>query len=302
MIIHFEKFMEKTELPIEAKDCINEAFYKIFPAFQEEMESMVDFLYQGKLEVEKTQKLREELSEKSGVNIYTLNHIFLICASKKMLEGFLEKGIKEEIYWETICDLNYKVMECKAVKGEWGNFVETWYDCFFALNIVKLGRLEFERSPYYGEKDYNFGEISLKKGDIAYSVHVPSCGKLTKELRMESYKNAYNFFKDELKGKPLVCFCDSWLLFKDNKKIFPPYLNMIDFMDDWDIIINDEKDGFHDSWRIFSMDYNGDVKSLPQNTTQQKAMAKWLETGNKTGNGIGILIFDGEKIINKKGE
>lgn len=31
----------------------------------------------------------------------------------------------------------------------------------------------------------------------------------------------------------------------------------------------------------------------------QRAYKKWLMEGNKAGSGFGILLFDGEKIINR---
>ena len=115
---------------------------------------------------------------------------------------------------------------------------------------------------------------------------------------MDSYRRALEFFAKERGDKPLICICHSWLLFEGNREIFPARLNMVDFMNDWDIIHSEEADEYGDCWRLFGKEYDGNADNLPQNTTQQKAMAAWLKDGKKTGEGFGVLIFDGEKIIN----
>lgn len=132
---------------------------------------------------------------------------------------------------------------------------------------------------------------------VVYSVHIPSSGPLTEELRYDSYKKAYDFLVGTSDSGYLICICDTWLLYEENRRIFPTSLNTVRFMDDWDIIEKRKEAEFSDAWRLFGVPYTGDTKKLPQKTVMQKSMVKWLEQGGSPGVGFGILIHNGERIL-----
>ena len=69
-------------------------------------------------------------------------------AAQRARRDYLAQGVCEEIFWDTFCDLRYKLLECKTIHGVWGNFVASWYPIFYTCQIVKLGRLEFENAVY----------------------------------------------------------------------------------------------------------------------------------------------------------
>ena len=97
----------------------------------------------------------------------------------------------------------------------------------------------------------------------------------------------------------MIC-CHSWLLYPDTKDLFKCSRNITDFYNDFDIIGKDESEGFSNAWRVFEKDYNqSEIDSLPDNTSLQRNFIQWLKNGGKTGNGFGVIIFDGQKIINK---
>jgi len=307
MLKHYLEFIEKAQfepkpLPREATDYLTEMGTLLLTTYEQDVADIVELLYNSDCSVKATLEAREKLAEKSGVELYTVNFIFMVAASKRMKADYIAAGHSEEIFWETILDLKFKLFECKMVHNVWGNFVENWYDIFYQVAIFKLGRLEYEVCEYPEEAPvYTFGDITLKPGDKMVSIHIPSSGKLTKEIREESYKMAWEFFGK----KPLICFCHSWLLFEGNRQIFPETMNLVDFMNDWDIIHSEEIDDYYDAWRLFGRDYKGDVSVLPQVTSQQKAMAAWLAQGRKTGEGLGVLIYGedekGElRILNRK--
>ncbi len=307
MLKHYLEFIEKAQfepkpLPQEATAYLTEKGTLLLTAYEQDVADIVELLYNSDCSVKATLEAREKLAEKSGVELYTVNFVFMVAASKRMKADYISAGHSEEIFWETILDLKFKLFECKMVHNVWGNFVENWYDIFYQVAIFKLGRLEYEVCEFPEEAPvYTFGDITLKPGDKMVSIHIPSSGKLTKELREESYKMAWEFFGK----KPLACFCHSWLLFEGNRQIFPATMNLVDFMNDWDIIHSEEIDDYYDAWRLFGRKYEGDVSVLPQVTSQQKAMAAWLAQGKKTGEGLGVLIYGedekGElKILNRK--
>lgn len=288
---HYLKFIEKAELPEDAAVYLIDSANKILSVYSNDLEGIINFLYNNSYDVGSTLELRKALSEKSEVHLYTLNFIFLVCASKRMLADFLKNDLSEELFWDTILDLKYKLFECKAVMGVWGNFVENWYNIFYSLDVFKLGRLEFERVKYPEDMPvYKKGDIEVKPGDTVYSVHIPSSGPLTRELREDSYAQAKEFFRAERGNEPVVFVCHSWLLFENNRRIFPADMNLVDFMNDWDIIDSKESEKYGDCWRLFGKEFDGEVDNLPQTTRQQKAMAAWLKQGKKTGEGFGVRI------------
>ncbi len=294
MYNHYLQLIKKYDLPKEVFDELVNAGEILIDT--NDFKDIVSKFYRLKWNFRLIDNDLELLSKKSGIHKYTVCFVFIAASSIHILEDFRRANISEDLYWETIEDLKYKLFECKNVHNVWGNFVMNWYGIFFKLDIFKLGRLEFERAKL--ESDYSFGEYEFKKGDTAFSVHIPSSGSLSEELRLDSYKRAYEFFSDERQGKPLICFCASWLLYPQNREIFPPYINLVKFMDDWDIVDSGENEKFDDAWRVFGKDY--EKGNVPSESTQQKALIKHLDQGGKTGWGRGILIFDGEKIINRK--
>lgn len=297
MLKHYLEFIERAQaepkpLPEEAVKTLTEEGTLLLTKYAHEMQAAVELLYNSDCSVASTLEARKELAEISGVPLQTVTFVFMIAASLRMKGDYLAAGHREEIFWETILDVKFKLFECKTVHGVWGNFVENWYDIFYQVKIFKLGRLEYELCEYPAEAPvYTWGDITVKPGDEILSVHIPSSGKLTREMRMDSYRQAYDFFADMRGDKPLICFCHSWLLFEGNRQIFPGTMNLVDFMNDWDIIHSEEIDDYYDAWRLFGKKYEGDVSVLPQITSQQKAMAKWLSEGKKTGEGLGVLIF-----------
>lgn len=288
---HYLEFLKRADMPSEANDYLLDSFNTLVPAHENELKEIIDYLYSHDCSVPSTVKLREELAEKTNIHLYTVNFIFLVLASKRMLSDFRKKGIDDEIFWETILDLKYKLFECKTVKGVWGNFVEHWYDIFFKCNIVKLGRLEFERLSYPEElPEITYEGVKINHGDTVYSVHIPSCGKFTKEMRADSYKRAKEFFKEETGEKPMVLFCESWLMNPDNLEIFPESMNIIEFQKEFYVFHKHIDPDYGDCWRVFGKEYEGNPDDLPQSTTMQKCIVNWLKKGNYMAYGFGVRI------------
>ena len=91
--------------------------------------------------------------------------------------------------------------------------------------------------------------------------------------------------------------CDSWLLFPKHREFLPEHLNIRSFMEDFTYIEGATEDKFENGWRVFGKDSTTAPNELPQETSLQKAYAKHLLAGGKTGSGYGVFFFDGEKIL-----
>ena len=219
-------------------------------------------------------------------NKYTLFVVVLVSALDIMKKRYDENGISEEIFWDTVEDLTYKIKECKQMYNTFGIEPFTWYEGFFTLRTFKLGRLEFCRVHYYTE------------GEYVIAVHIPSCGPLKYEDVLDAYKRAYNFF-DKTHDSLMAFSCSSWLINPNYmNEIFKEGSNIYKFANDYKIFCIKEDENFHDSWRIFNMHYDSkNLDDLPTETSLQRAFVKYLKDGKKTGSGVGAFMFDGKNIL-----
>ena len=134
-----------------------------------------------------------------------------------------------------------------------------------------------------------------------YYIHIPSSGEpFTLEERMKSYKMAYDFYTRETGSKYLVCDCGSWLLLPEYQNVFPEGGSAKDFYRDFDILFSYEEDEFGDAWRVFGNIYDKKFEDYPEDTRMRRAFKKHLIDGGKNGYGVGILVFDGEKLLTRK--
>lgn len=282
--------MEKTGFPEEAKTFLLESAGKVDA---DALWAALEAFYAGGFSTKDTQPAIDQMAESAGLSPYTVWMVFLMQGAKRAKPDYEAKGIGEEIFWATFADLRYKAIECMENYGVWGTFVAFWYPIFFSADIVKLGRLEYETIAYKGP-EYTKNGFTLRPGDQVRNIHIPSSGEpFDKAARLDSYKKAYSFFKPQ---GPLFCVCHSWLLYPEYKKILKPGSNIADFQSDFDIIETETGD-FSDAWRVFGAEYDKPVPQLPERTSMQRAFKSHLLAGGKTGEGLGVLLFDGEKIL-----
>ncbi len=233
------------------------------------------------------------------LNVYTAHLIFLLDCTGYLLEKYRREKVSDEIFYHTMKDIKYKLDECLKVKGVFGNFVADWYEGFFHGGRVALGRLQYE--PLVHSKDVlKIGDFSAKDGDFKVQCHIPSSGPLGSELCKESFKLAYDYFKDKLKDGILPVFCESWLLYPPYEKPFSSSKNILDFRRNFYVYETVNQDKFGDSWRVFDTDYDGNLKSLPDKTRMQKGFIDYISEEGSFGIGKGVLLFDGEKVLTRR--
>ena len=217
-------------------------------------------------------------------------------------ESFRKNGICEEIFYESMKDFSYKFRECRAVYETDGLFVD-WFSLFFELKLFALGRLQYEISTFEFDS-YSSNGFKLKEGDIVYSCHIPSSGKLTTDLCMQSFQKAYNFFNPYLNGEIIPIVCNTWLLYEPYiEAVFPNGSNLKQFSQLFDIIhLTQTGDKFEDSWRVFNKFYNGTTEDLPDDNTLRRNFIKYIKNGGDFGVGYGIILYNGKtnKIVNQK--
>ena len=231
---------------------------------------------------------------------YMLQLLFWLHCIPYLEQEYRRMGISREILVNSMMDLTYKTRECRKKFGCCGITTQRYY-LFFRMGMFGLGRLQFNRLEYEKET-YRFGDYVLNPGDRVYACHIPSSGKLTPELCMDSLDRAYNFFKKEINGDILPVRCSSWLLYPPYaEKVFPEGSNLKSFAQLFDIVSSTQIP--EDSYvlqTVFGNPKLADLDSFPQETGLQRNLAAYLKSGGGFGKSYGILLYDGVKkeIIN----
>lgn len=300
---HFKLVEKKLGLPQEAIEVFEKTAAKIdgTPKLAEKIENLIkEYVYPETKDFGKAIDKLKPYSIFYRIKEYTLYFTFLIIASEKMHLRYKEEGLSDELFWNTIMDLKYKFDECVDCKGVYGTFVPWWNTGFYALTRFCLGRFQYDMSTFSAKDEYiTSAGVKIKKGDKTLGFHIPSSGvPLTDEVRLDSYKKAYEFFKDYRREDGLMIFeCGSWLLYEGHKEFLPEKSNILKFMSDFEIIESEEKDKFDDAWRVFGKYGYKSPKNWPEDTSMRRAFKQRVLSGGKTGHGHGIIVFDGEKIV-----
>lgn len=233
----------------------------------------------------------KKMAEATGLHFYTTSLLVFMCFSKHLKELYIENGLNLDVYYNSMRDLKYKLDECKAVKGVVGSFVAWWFPGFFEMTRFGFDRLQFELTEFI--QDYEKDGKKLKKGDKVINVHIPrSLTPLTKESCDNAYKMAAEFFKKDITDNPIAFVCHSWLLYPGTLEVFPKKTNTYRFAHEFDVIwATHDKDGeYPDTWRLFDMDYTGNIEDYPENTSMRRAFKDYLRNGGKTGEGYGVFF------------
>jgi hypothetical protein len=285
----YEQLAQRLNLKSEVKEQLRLVYEQVG-----ELQALQNDLFNVNISKEKLHEKVNQYAKEQGIHPYILSFYLPFLATKRLREEYQKQNISEKIFFDTVMDLKYMLDECKEVYDIWGTSSFDWFVDFFRLTRFALGRFQYDITTF-GQESYTKYGLSIKKGDPAYSCHIPSAGSITKDLRMDSYKKAYEFAGQDL----LVIVCDSWLLYPPHREFLPTSSRILEFMNDFDIIYYEDKDTFDDGWRIFGSRAKLPPNQWQTNTSLQKAFAERVQKGLPTGQGFGVLVFDGENIINR---
>lgn len=235
------------------------------------------------------------LSQKLDIHEYTGAMILLLAMCDGLKRRYDERGISEEIFYNTMADLKYKCEECRLLYGISGTFVAPWYPGFFNLERFALGRLQFEISKL--GCDYQCDGVTLTQDSDAIFIHIPRTGtRLDRGEVLESYRRAKEFYKDRFNGSPIVFACHSWLLYPWNESILSPSSNLYAFYKDFKILTQGDNPNHDDVWRLFDCVFTGDATNLPRDSSLRRAYADRIARGEPTGWGFGIFTLDRDDV------
>ncbi len=240
----------------------------------------------------------KDLGEAVGIHEYTAAMLLFLCMAERLHSRYIERGIDEGVWLNSLLDLRYKLTECRLIHGIDGTFVSWWFPDCFNLTRFALGRLQFEIVTL--TDDYVISDTKIPAGSKAINMHIPRTEtKLEHNEVLESYRLAAEMFADEFKDEPMVFVCSSWLLDPWNLTVLPPTSNLVAFYNDFKIVEATKYKDYNSVWPVFDCLYTGDPKKLPRNTTLRRAYAERIERGEPVGTAKGLFIYKDGKILNK---
>lgn len=270
------------------------------PAFGSRFDAFVDaYMIKETMDLDKALEGMKALAEDMGYSEYTMEFVFIMNCTEILKGRYAAAGIPESVFTESVDDLRCKLLECMECEGVPGTFVAGWNNGFLKMDRFAYGRFQYEVRKF--GFDFDFVTASGRRfvqGDTYINFHIPSNGvPLTDEVRFDSYRKAYAQYKHLFPDGIVVFGCGSWLLYPRHREFLPERLNIRRFMDDFEIVSWEEKDHFGNDWRVFGHYSDLPLAEWPKDTALRKAYAEWLQAGNKAGDGFGIFLFDGEKIV-----
>lgn len=232
----------------------------------------------------------ENREEILGVNRYLLDALMLLCCWEEVKVRYEKRGLPMEIYYKSLEDMKWKMLECREIHGVYGNFVGHWYDGFFNLTRFGLGRLQFELRPFEGTEDCELDGVCIHPKDTVINMHIPSAGPMTPELLEDAFARAEVFFRENFPGDYTVFGVESWLIDPDLVRILPDG-NMKAYAERFHLVTVEKGETiFPDGWRVFGADWKKKPEELPRKTGLQRAIADYLQQGRKLGSGYGVFV------------
>ena len=291
---NISELMQRLEFPEDAQKVILSSVDKLLSDSSSYVKfSEIVAQYGKTVDCDYTKMLEETkvLCERHNIHEFTSNMILLLALGEKLRERYAERSIDEDIYYNSMADLRYKLEECRLVRKEVGTFVPGWYKGFFNLTRFALGRLQFEIVTLREECEVN--GVHLPSGTKAINIHIPRTGtRLYHDTVEESYRLAAEFFADEFKDQPTVFTCHSWMLYPWNAEALYKGSNMVDFYSDFTIISHGDYDSYNEVWRLFDCLYEGDPNKLPADSTLRRAYVERMKEGKPLGWGHGVFVYN----------
>lgn len=145
-----------------------------------------------------------------------------------------------------------------------------WGTYFINIRLIEVGRLQYERCENY------------------IKIHIPANDKLDINEVKESLNNSKLYIEKYFNMKDYKYYCNSWLLSKQIHSIVDKNSNIYKFYDLFDV-----EDGESCIDDILNFVYQlleiKNYANLPENTTLQRNIKKYLLNGNNIKLGKGIL-------------
>ena len=205
-----------------------------------------------------------------GMKVLTF---MLVCCGETW-DSYQSLGISDDIYIETLKCFTRFINEHLESYGTFGFDRDFWTMRQLSARLFRLGTLEFELTEDRGQK--------------AVHVHIPSDADLSPQARHRSYDTARDFIArlfPAYEGVPFLC--TSWLLSPALKECLPESSRILSFQSEYRVTeVFPDHDQFL-TWVYKRPDIP--LADLPESTTLQRNLKKYLLAGGRIGEAAGVL-------------
>lgn len=216
-------------------------------------------------------KLKDILGEDmDGIKILTC---MLHCAAEAYTK-YEQLGISDKIFADTMKCFTRFINEHYESYGSYAFDRDWWTTRQISLQLFRIGELEYE--------------LGIVDGKKAVKLHIPSDACITQEKCDKSLCEAKKLISTKFTDYAECDWtCHSWLLSPALKKLLPVNSNILSFQKRFRILSCSEDSDEFLEWVYKRKDYL--FKKLPENTTLQRNMKKYLLSGDKVGEAFGIM-------------
>lgn len=242
-----------------------------------ELQPYISLLYIRDTWDEGEERLKEALGEDpQGIKMLT---VMLHCGGLAH-DKYTEIGIDETIYADTMKCFTRFLNEHKENYGFYKFDRSFWTTRQISMHLFRIGELEYE--------------LDNKNGEKIVSIHIPSDAYIEGTKLRSSHDAAKEFlcrFYPEY-GKAKM-MCESWLLSPSLEKLLPESSKIMRFQKAFSITETDPESKEYLEW-VYKVNTSfldeHEPSELPEDTSLQKNMKKYLLGGGKVGMAAGVLL------------
>lgn len=267
-----------------------ERFYQrigLQPEIKKGLQAAVSQINFHQIEHDLDQMLEEGLAEQAYHRLETVfqddeDHLKMLwcqleCAWRTYAR-YLEKGIPETIYVDTMKCFPRFIRECEKKNGRMFFDRGWWTYRQISMCLFRIGALEYQFKKYNGEN--------------VIAIHIPSDADLSRESVDASIERADHFFTTYYRDYRYSKYtCNSWLLSRALRPLLPEKSNILSFQERFEIVKEDREDQSYLEW-LFQVPPDTEYKELPSVTGLQKKVRNLLLNGEKIGSAYGIMGRD----------
>lgn len=198
----------------------------------------------------------------------------MLKASANLHDIYKGKGIRDEVYVETMKCYTRFINETYRMTGRYCFDRQWWTARQAGGHLYRIGELEYE--------------LKRLEDKQVIDIHIPSDADFSPEAVEKSLAMAGEFLRiyyPEMSGCDFTC--DSWLLSKQLEGMLKEESNIRSFAKRFEILGEGEPHTEFIEW-IFNSKTE-DYETLPENTSLQREMKKFILSGGVFRNGYGVL-------------
>lgn len=235
-----------------------------------------------RLLLEDAGKYESFMKDMYDIELYPiLNLYFAVVFAEQCKSEYKSRGIDPAVYRDTMSDINIWARSNYNKSGEVGLMAIGWIATHLSFRIFRLDRLQFEMKTLEKKvKEYPACTPCL-------DIHIPEGEKLNTKKCQSSIEMAKDFFSNHFEESYPIATCHSWLLHESLREIMEEDSNIVRFASLFEVIENNS-----DKIQALERVFGDNVKisdDMPESTSLQRKMKRFLLDGGQVGMGYGII-------------